>query len=298
MNRIVIKALLDEVTETVTYIVIDPASQQAAVIDPVLDFDWGSGSLSTRNADRIIRFLDENRLQLEWILETKAHLDHLTAAGYLKEQRGGQIGISEHITQVQSDFSKTFNLQDDMPCDGSEFDYLFRDGEIVLLGHLEVEVIDTPGNMPACLCYKIEDAVFVGDILRMPETGTARTGFPSTSESSNAKALDLSIQRILSLPETTRIFVGHNGGSQSQKQDQEHLACETTVLQEKRDNTHQRSAVTEAAHAAQREHQDQSLSSLGLQLPSIQVNMRAGKLPEKESNGIRYLKVPLSVESA
>ena len=288
MTRIDICPFFDEFTNTVTYVVTDRASKQTAIIDPVLDFDPNTGTLTSSSADQLIAFLDDNNLQLEWILETHAHADHITASNYLKEKRGGQIGIGEHIKKVQCTFNKTFNLTGELPCDGSQFDHLFEDGEVIYLGHIEIEVMHTPGHTPACVCYKVEDAIFVGDTLFMPDFGTARTDFPCGS----AKSLYQSIQRILSLPDSTRIFVGHDYKAPNR----DVYAWETSVLQEKHDNIHIKSGVAEDEFVRMRNTRDASLPVPRLLLPAIQVNIRAGQLPAQESNGKRYLKVPLAVE--
>ena len=268
MNKVAVQAFFDELTKTVSYVLVDEASKQAAVIDPVLEFDPVTKALGTTHADEIIVFLDNNNLQLEWILETYSHSDHITAASYLKEQRGGKIGISEHITKVQHTFKKAFNF-DDMPCDGSEFDYLFQDGEVIYLGHIEMEVIACPGHTPACSCYRIEDALFVGQSLLMPDVGVARTDFPCSS----AKALYQSLQRILLLPDSTRIFVGYDSKPSTRINDE----WETTIFQEKRDNIHLKDCLKEAEFIGLRERLDKNLPSYDSLLPSISVNIRAGR---------------------
>jgi len=288
MSKLNIQPFFDENTQTVTYVVVDKATCLAAVIDPVLDFDSPSGKISSTSADKVIAFLDDNNLRLEWILETHAHADHITASNYIKTKRGGQIGIGEHIKKVQSTFKKIFNFNDDLACDGSQFDFLFEDGEIISLGHLNFHVIHTPGHTPACVSYLIEDAIFVGDTIFMPDFGTARADFPS----GNAKILYQSIQRILSLPEQTRIFVGHDYKSPTRDQ----YAWETTVLQEKRNNIHVKLGTTESDFVSMRESRDANLPVPKLLLPSIQLNIRAGHLPIEEANGVCYLKLPLTVE--
>lgn len=288
MKNIDITPFFEPITNTVTYLVADLATNQAAVIDPVLDFDPSSGKLTSSSADKIIAYLDKNNLNLEWILETHAHADHITASNYLREKRGGETGIGTHIKKVQSTFKKIFNLNDDMSCEGEQFDYLFEDGEIIKLGHLEIQVIHTPGHTPACVSYKIGDAVFVGDTLFMPDYGTARTDFPNGS----AKTLYQSIQRILALPENTRIFVGHDYKSDTRDE----YAWETTVIEEKNHNVHIRKNVTEAEFVNMRNTRDATLPIPRLLLPAIQLNIQAGQLPQAESNGVRYLKLPLTLE--
>lgn len=270
MNKIDIHAFFNEPTNSITYVLVDQASKQAAVIDPVFDHKLNEKSLGVAHIDKVIGFLDRNNLHLEWILETYAHTGNITAAQYLKAQRGGQIGISEHITKVQHSFQKAFNLDESMACDGSQYDYLFQDGEVIFLGHVEMEVIATPGHTPACLSYKIEDALFVGNTLLMPDVGTARTDFPCSS----AKALYQSIQRILSLPDSTRIFVGYDHKPTTRK----NYAWETSVLQEKRDNLHFKSGFSETGFIFLREQLDKVLPSYEPFITSIKANLEAGRL--------------------
>jgi glyoxylase-like metal-dependent hydrolase (beta-lactamase superfamily II) len=282
MNKVDVHSFFDEATKSVSYIVIDQASKQAAVIDPVLDFNPETGALGTEKVDEIIDFLDDNNLDLEWILETHIHADHITAAQYLREQRGGQIGISEHVVKVQSTYRKTFQPSEQMSCDGSEFDYLFQDDEVIFLGHIEMEVIGTPGHSPACVSYKIEDALFVGDVLAMPDKGTSRTDYPCSS----AKAMYQSIQKIFSLSDSTRIFVGHA----KKTSERENVSWETTVLQEKRDNIHLKHKPSEAEFVHLRRQLDQGLTKSPSMPAFMLVNIQAGRLPKIESDGIRYLK--------
>lgn len=288
MNKLSIQSFFDDNTQTVTYVVTDNATCSAAIIDPVLDFDSTSGKLSSESADNVIAFLDENNLRLEWILETHVHADHITAANYIKGKRGGKVGVGEHIKKVQMTFKKTFNLHDELPCDGSQFDFLFEDGEIISLGHLDIHVMHTPGHTPACVSYIIEDAVFVGDTIFMPDFGTARADFPM----GNAKTLYQSIQKILSLPDQTRIFVGHDYKSPTR----DDYAWETTVLQEKRNNIHVKLGTSQSEFVNLRESLDANLPVPKLLLPSIQLNIRAGNLPIAETNGVSYLKLPLTLE--
>lgn len=286
MKKLIIKPFFDDNTCTITYVVTDKATSKTAIIDSVLDFDANAGNLSSQRADEVIQYIDDNNFRLEWILETHAHADHITASAYLKKKRGGKIGIGEHITTVQSAFKNTFNMSDDIPCDGSQFDYLFEDGEMISLGHLNVEVMHTPGHTPACVSYLIEDAVFVGDTIFMPDFGTARTDFPSAS----AKALFHSVRKILALPDQTRIFVGHDYKSPTR----DVYAWETTVLEEKRNNIHMKEGTTEADFIKMRNTRDSYLPVPRLLLPSIQLNILAGQMPPKEANGLSYLKIPLS----
>ncbi|WP_371193859.1 MBL fold metallo-hydrolase [Glaciecola sp. SC05] len=287
MNKLIIKPFFDEVTCTVTYVLTDKATSQTAVIDPVLDYDANSGKLSSTSIDAVIDHIDSNNLRLEWILETHAHADHVSAAAYLKNKRGGQIGIGEHIKTVQSTFKAAFNFGSEMHCDGRQFDYLFEDGELLTLGHLAIEVKHTPGHTPACASYLIEDAVFVGDTIFMPDFGTARTDFPNGS----AKALYQSIQKLLALPEHTRMFVGHDYKSPTR----DVYAWETTVLEQKRNNIHVKTGSNENDFIKMRNTRDATLPVPKLLLPAIQLNIRSGQLPPQESNGQSYLKIPLTV---
>jgi glyoxylase-like metal-dependent hydrolase (beta-lactamase superfamily II) len=281
MNKVDVHSFFDEVTKSISYVVIDQATKQAAVIDPVLDFNPETGALGTEKVDEIIEFLDDNNLDLEWILETHIHADHITAAQYLKELRGGQVGASEHVVKVQSTYRKTFQPLDQMLCDGSEFDYLFQDDEVIFLGHLEMEVIGTPGHTPACVSYKIGDSLFVGDALAMPDKGTSRTDYPCSS----AKAMYQSIQKILSFSDSTRIFVGHG----DKLYDHESFPWETTVLQEKRDNIHLKNEPSEADFVRLREGLDKRLTESPLMPSFMLINIKAGCLPNTD-DGVRDLK--------
>ncbi|WP_454831464.1 MBL fold metallo-hydrolase [Pseudoxanthomonas wuyuanensis] len=278
-----IRSFFDETTYTITHLVSDPATGQAAVIDPVLDYDHRSGAISHVSADHVLAAAEESGLEIVWILETHAHADHLSAAPHLKSRTGAQVGIGEHIRDVQRIFAPIFNL-DDISGDGREFDRLFADGESFPLGRLQVEVLHTPGHTPACVSYRIGDAVFVGDTIFMPDYGTARTDFPGGS----ATTLYRSIQRLLSLPDDTRLFLCHDYKAPGR----EHYAWETTVADERAHNLHLRSG--EQDFVAMREKRDATLPAPALLLPSIQVNIRAGRLPEPEDNGTRYLKIPLT----
>jgi glyoxylase-like metal-dependent hydrolase (beta-lactamase superfamily II) len=286
MNKLIVAPFFDEQTCTITYVLTDKATSQTAVIDPVLDYDASAGKLSSKGIDAIIDYIDQNNFRLEWILETHAHADHVTAAAYLKQKRGGQIGIGEHIKIVQSTFKSLFNFDEEMLCDGSQFDCLFEDGELLTLGHLAIEVIHTPGHTPACVSYLIEDAVFVGDTIFMPDFGSARTDFPNGS----AKALYQSIQKLLALPDQTRMFVGHDYKSSSR----DVYAWETNVLEQKHHNIHVKKGVSEIQFITMRNTRDESLPAPKLLIPAIQLNIRGGQMPPKEENGKRYLKIPLS----
>lgn len=281
-----IQAFFDEPTNTVTYLVSDPATRQAAVIDPVLDYDHRSGKASTVSADRVLEAARADGLTIAWVLETHAHADHLSAASYIRQRTGAQVAIGEHIRDVQTIFRPVFNL-DDVSGDGSEFDRLLQDGEILKIGELTVEVLHTPGHTPACVSYRIGDAVFVGDTLFMPDYGTARADFPGGS----ARTLFRSIQRLLALPPETRIFLCHDYKAPGR----DSYAWETTVAEERACNVHVREGIEEDAFVAMRQQRDATLAAPTLLLPSIQVNIRAGQLPRAESNGVHYLKIPIRI---
>ncbi|HBP0979040.1 MBL fold metallo-hydrolase [Comamonas sp. Y6] len=279
-----IQAFFDEATNTVTYLVADPATRQAAVIDPVLDYDHRSGKVSTTSADQVLAAAATQALDIAWILETHAHADHLSAAPYLKARTGAQVAIGEHIRDVQTIFRPVFNL-DDVSGDGSEFDRLLRDGETLTIGDLKVDVLHTPGHTPACVSYRIGDAVFVGDTLFMPDYGTARADFPGGS----AQTLYQSIQKLLALPTETRLFMCHDYKAPGR----DRYAWESTVAEERARNVHVHEGVSADEFVAMRQRRDATLAAPTLLLPSIQVNIRAGRWPEAESNGVRYLKIPM-----
>lgn len=279
-----IRSFFDQSTNTITYLVIDPQTRTAAIIDPVLDYDHRSGRVGTEAADRVLQVLSKERLIVQWILETHAHADHLSAAPYLQQKTGAKVGIGEHISEVQRLFTPVFNL-DDVSGDGSEFDHLFRDGEHFKLGQLDVEVMHTPGHTPACISYRIGDAVFVGDTLFMPDYGTARADFPGGS----AAQLYRSIQRLLALPPETRVFVCHDYKAPGRDE----FAWETTVRAETEQNVHLQGGTNEEQYVKLRTARDATLAAPTLLLPSIQVNIRAGRLPPAESNGVSYLRIPL-----
>ena len=288
MNTPNIQSFFDERTNTVSYLVADPQTQLAAIIDPVLDFDQASGKASSRSADALLKAARDRGLTIEWILETHAHADHLTAAPYLRDRTGAKVGIGEHIREVQTIFRPVFNL-DDVSGEGSEFDHLFKDGERFHIGALEVEVIYTPGHTPACVSYRIGDHVFVGDTLFMPDYGTARADFPGGS----AQRLYASIQRLLALPPHTRLYMCHDYKAPGRDQ----YAWETTVAEERARNVHVHEGVSEKEFVAMRRTRDATLAAPALLLPSIQVNVRAGRFPAAEGNGVRYLKIPLKFDS-
>jgi glyoxylase-like metal-dependent hydrolase (beta-lactamase superfamily II) len=279
-----IAAFFDEPTNTVSYLVSDPVTRRGAVIDPVLDFDIDSGEVDTRSAEQILAAARRAGIVIDWNLETHAHADHLSASLYIKSTTGARIGIGEHIKDVQKIFRPVFNATD-LHTDGRDFDKLFADGERFLLGGLEIEVIYTPGHTPADVSYRIGDAVFVGDTLFMPDYGTARADFPG----GDAHALYRSIRRLLSLPPETRLFVCHDYKAPGR----DSYAWETTVKAERDSSVHVRDGVSEEAFVAMRAARDQTLPVPRLLLPSIQVNIRAGRFPPAESNGVRYLTIPV-----
>lgn len=283
-----IKAFFDEPTNTVSYVVSDPASRQAVVIDPVLDYDFRSGKAELRSAKAILDYLRSAGLTALFVLETHAHADHLSGAPYIKAKTGAKVVIGEHIRDVQRIFRPVFNATD-ISGDGSEFDRLVADGEKLALGELQIEVMATPGHTPACMSYKIADAVFVGDTLFMPDYGTARADFPG----GNARTLYRSIQRLLALPAQTRLFMCHDYKAPGR----DNYAWETTVGEERARNVHVGSGVSEDEFVAMRERRDATLAAPLLLLPSIQVNIRAGQFPPAESNGVHYLKVPVKLAS-
>ena len=281
-----IKAFFDEPTNMVSYLVWDPATKEGAVIDPVLDFDHRSGDATVEAADKILAEAKRLGVTIKQILETHAHADHLSGAPYIKLKTGALVAIGEHIKDVQKIFRPIFNAAD-VSGDGSEFDHLFKDGERFKVGTIDAEVIYTPGHTPACVSYKIGDAVFVGDTMFMPDYGTARADFPG----GNARDLYRSIQRILSLPKETRLFMCHDYKAPGRDQ----YAWETTVGEEKARNVHVHEGVSEDEFVKMRETRDATLATPLLLLPSIQVNIRAGKFPPAEANGVHYLKVPVKL---
>lgn len=279
-----VHAQFDEATHTVSYVVWDPATRRAAIIDPVLDYDHRTGRVSHRSADDLLGFVADQGLSVDWVLETHAHADHLSAAPYLKEKTGAPIGIGARITEVQRTFAPVFGL-DDVSGDGREFDRLFRDGETIAIGGLQVEVMHTPGHTPACVSYRIGEAVFVGDTLFMPDYGTARADFPG----GDARTLYRSIHRLLALPDATRLYLCHDYKAPGR----DHFAWETTVGEEKTRNIHVGGCVDEASFVAMREARDATLAAPVLLLPSLQVNIRAGRLPDPDRDGRRFLRIPL-----
>ncbi len=281
-----IYAFFDEDTFTVTYIVRDPNSSKVAIVDSVLDFDYASGRTDTRSADAVIDFVREKGFEVEWLLETHVHADHLSAAPYIQEKLGGKIAIGENIRIVQDTFGKVFNEGTEFQRDGSQFDALFKEGDSFHIGQLRGDVLHTPGHTPACLTYVIGDAAFVGDTLFMPDFGTARCDFPGGS----AQMLWDSIQKIMSLPDATRIFVGHDYKAEGR----EDYAWETTVGEQKRMNKHVGEGKSKDDFVRARTERDAQLAMPRLIIPSLQVNMRAGQMPQPEDNGQVYLKVPVN----
>jgi len=279
-----IRAFFDEPTNTVSYLVWDSATKRGAVIDPVLDFDLPSGEADVRSAEAILAAAREEGVAIDWVLETHAHADHLSAAPFIKEETGARIGIGEHIKDVQKIFRPVFDAKD-LRIDGSDFDHLFSDGETFALGELTVEVLHVPGHTPADLAYRIGDAVFVGDTLFMPDYGTARADFPG----GDARQLYRSIRKLLSLPRETRLFLCHDYKAPGR----DAYAWETTVGAQQDKSVHVHDGVSEEEFVAMREARDAGLAVPRLLLPSIQVNIRAGRFPEAEDNGVSYLRIPV-----
>lgn len=281
-----VTAFFDEATFTVTYVVKDPDSTACAIVDSVLDFDYASGRTDTRSADEVIGFVRAQGLTVEWLLESHVHADHLSAAPYIQERVGGKIGIGDRITVVQDTFGKIFNEGTEFQRDGSQFDRLFKEGDTFRVGGLEGRVLHTPGHTPACLTYVIEDAAFVGDTLFMPDFGTARCDFPGGS----AEMLYDSIQKILALPDETRIFTAHDYKAPGRDQ----YAWESTVGEQKARNIHVGAGKDKETFVKMRSERDAKLAMPKLIIPSLQVNMRAGQMPPPDENGKTYLKVPVN----
>lgn len=284
MSKPEVKAFFDAATFTVSYVVSDPATGRAAIIDPVLDYDPNSGRTATASADQLIAYVKDNKLSVDWILETHVHADHLSGAPYLKEKLGGQTAIGKSVTAVQETFKGVFNLRD-LSTDGSQFDRLFSDGDSFEVGDIDGRVIATPGHTPACVTYVIGDSAYVGDTLFMPDFGTARTDFPGGS----ASQLYRSIQKTLSLPDDTRLFMCHDYKAPGR----DVYAWETTAAEQRDNNIHINKNVSETEFVELREGRDSQLGMPKLLLPAIQVNVSAGQLPDPEDNGVRYLKIPL-----
>ncbi|MCB1376805.1 MAG: MBL fold metallo-hydrolase [Alphaproteobacteria bacterium] len=285
----IIHAFFDGPTNTVSYLVADPETKHAAVVDPVFDYDHKSGKASAASADEILKMAADKGYVIDWVLETHVHADHLSGAPYIKLKTGAKVVIGERIREVQKIFRPVFNAQD-VSGEGSEFDRLVKDGDRFQVGNLAVEVIATPGHTPACVSFKIEDAVFVGDTLFMPDYGTARADFPG----GDARVLYRSIRKLLALPRETRLFMCHD---YLPKGGRDHYAWETTVGEELDHNVHVHQGVSEEEFVAMRTARDATLSAPVLLMPSIQVNMRAGKLPPADANGVHYIKVPITLAS-
>ena len=286
MSALTIVPFFDEQTFTVTYIVADNQNKQCAIIDSVLDFDLHSASSSTVSADNIIAYITKHQWQCQWILETHAHADHLTAAPYLQKKLGGKIVIGGEIIQVQKIFKNVFNFEASFKANGEQFDKLIDENDRLSLGNFTIEVIHTPGHTPACVTYLIDDAAFIGDTLFMPDFGTARCDFPG----GDAATLYQSIQKIYALPEDTRLFTGHDYKSPNR----DYFAWESTVAEQKTHNIHINEKISQNEFVHLRNERDSTLAVPKLILPSVQVNIRAGHLPPAEDNGIHYLKLPIN----
>ena len=280
-----IKGFFDEETSTISYVVYDMTSKKCAVIDSVLDFDFSSGTIDYHNAEKIISFIEKMKLDLEWLIETHVHADHLSASPYIQKKLGGKIGISEKISDIQNIFGKTFNAGTEFQRDGSQFDRLFKDNDEYKIGSIKCKVINTPGHTPACTAHVIGNSIFVGDTLFMPVLGSARADFPG----GDARKLYRSIQKILSYPDDTLIFVCHDYPPSSRK-----VEWVTTVGEQKKKNIHVKTSIGEDEFVKVREARDKTLNMPKLIIPSIQVNMRAGNLPPAEDNGDVFIKVPIN----
>lgn len=286
MSTPIVKSFFDEATHTVSYVVSDPETQRCAIIDSVLDFDGASGHLTTQSADQLIDYIQSEKLQTDWIIDTHIHADHLTAAQYLQSKLGGQTAIGEKICDVRDVFGDIFNAEKELQSEDYKYDHLFKDGESYTIGNLQAYVIHTPGHTPACMTHVIEDTVFVGDTLFMPDYGSARCDFPG----GDAKTLYQSIQKLFALPDSTRMFLCHDYKTAMRQE----FAWETTVGEQKAKNIHVRDGVSEAEFVAMRTQRDAGLGMPKLIVPSVQVNICAGRLPIAESNGRQYLKIPIN----
>ena len=282
-----VEPFFDSATFTYSYVVSDPATKRCAIIDSVLDYDPAAGRTSFTSADRLITYVREQGLQVDWLLETHVHADHLSAALYLKSELGGQLAIGENITIVQQTFGKLFNAGAAFATDGRQFDHLFKDGDTFQIGNIEACAVHTPGHTPACMTYLIGNAGFVGDTLFMPDYGTARCDFPG----GDARVLFQSIRKLFALPDATQLFMCHDYKAPGR----EDFRYQTTVAEERAHNVHVHEGVGESEFVAMRSGRDATLGMPTLILPSVQINMRAGQLPPAEENGTRYLKIPLDV---
>jgi glyoxylase-like metal-dependent hydrolase (beta-lactamase superfamily II) len=287
MPSSVIRAFFDEPTNTVSYLVWDPATRHGVAIDPVLDFDPSSGVVDDDSVVELLAAAEDEGVSIEWVLETHIHADHLSGAPLIKARTGAKIAIGEHVREVQNIFRPIFGAED-VKAEGGDFDRLFRDGERIEVGGLAIEVIHTPGHTPACVSYKIDDAVFVGDTLFMPDYGTARTDFPGGC----AHQLYRSIRKLLALPPETRLFMCHDYKAPGR----EEFAWETTVGEERRNNKHVHDGISEDEFVEMRQERDKGLATPRLLIPSIQVNMRAGRFPPADERGVRYLRVPVTLK--
>jgi len=283
-NKFKVHGIFDPATWTVTYIVYEAVGSACAIIDSVLDYDHKSGRTGRTAADKVIAFVRENNLRVEWILETHAHADHLSAAPYLKVQLGGKIAIGDHITAVQKVFKEIFNLEAEFKQDGSQFDHLIKEDEVLHVGNLQGRALHVPGHTPACMAYQFGDAVFVGDTLFMPDVGSARCDFPG----GDAKTLYASTRKILSLPPETRLFMCHDYPPNNRE-----VKFESTVAEQRAKNIHVHDGITEAQFVEMRTQRDATLEMPTLIFPAVQINIRAGEMPPKESNGVVYAKIPL-----
>ena len=280
-----IQNFFDKQTSTLSYVVYCNLTKKCAVIDSVLDFDYSSGSVDYLNADKIISYINKNELELEWLIETHVHADHLSASPYIQKRLGGKIGISEKISDIQDIFGKTFNAGTEFQRDGSQFDKLFNNNDEYQIGKINCKVIHTPGHTPACTAHVIGNSIFVGDTLFMPDLGSARADFPG----GDARELYRSIQKILSYPDETELFICHDYPPSTRE-----VTCSTTVGEQKKKNIHVKTSISEDEFVKIRENRDKTLNMPKLIIPSIQVNMRAGNLPPPEDNGSVYIKVPIN----
>ena len=281
----VIKSFFDPATWTFTYVVYERDQSACIIIDSVLDYDPKSGRTRTHCADRVIDFVRMHQLQTEWILETHAHADHLSAAQHLKRSLGGRVAIGDQIKTVQGVFKQIYNLESSFDTQGKQFDYLLKENEVVRFGNLSFQCLFVSGHTPACMAYKVDDAIFVGDTMFMPDVGSARCDFPG----GDAKALYRSVRRLLSYPDDTRLFMCHD-----YPPDGRAVKFETTVAEQRRNNIHLKDGITESAFVEMRSQRDATLEMPVLILPAVQINIRAGSMPPPENNGVSYLKIPLN----
>jgi glyoxylase-like metal-dependent hydrolase (beta-lactamase superfamily II) len=280
-----VDGFFDPSTSTVTYVVTDPTTKICAIIDPVLDYEARAGRTTTKNADKLIDHVKNKGLTVKWILETHVHADHLTAAPYIQEKLGGQTVIGHHVSKIQEVFGKAFHAGPDFERDGSQWDQLVTEGNELALGEQAIRVMETPGHTPACVSYMVADAVFVGDTIFMPDYGTARCDFPG----GNAETLYNSVARVLELPDETRVFTCHDYGGEGRD-----FAWESSVAKQRQNNVHIGGGKSQVEFVALRQGRDAGLSLPELILPSVQVNMRAGKFPPEEADGTAYIKIPLN----